>query len=88
MPYQPGESGNPAGSKPKSKRFLTILERAIEQDDYKRIRAGCEKLLDSFAEGDHIAAQFIADRLDGKPAQQLIHSGDEDAPLKIVHESK
>ena len=39
-------------------------------------------------EGDTHAAAFIADRLDGKPAQQLQLSGDEDKPLKIIHESK
>lgn len=34
------------------------------------------------------AVTELADRLEGKPAQQLQLSGDEDQPLKIVHESK
>ena len=75
MSYQPGESGNPAGSKPKSKRFLTVLQRAVEQDDYKRLRSGVERLLDLAADGDRDALQFIADRLDGKPKQQTEITG-------------
>lgn len=39
-------------------------------------------------DGDTQAAAFISDRLDGKPAQQVQLSGDADAPLKIVHESR
>ena len=88
MAWEPGQSGNPNGAPPKSKRFLTILERAIEQDDSKRIRAGIEKLLDQCGAGEAWALQMLADRLDGKPKQQLEHTGENDGPLRIVHESK
>lgn len=89
MPFAPGQSGNPEGGKiHKQKRFFNALDRAIEQEDAKRLRAAAEKLLDLAAAGESWAVQMLADRLDGKPAQQLVHSGDEDAPLKIIHESK
>ena len=81
MPFAPGQSGNPAGAPKKSKRFFTVLDRAIEQDDSKRLRAAAEKLLDLAAAGEPWAAQMLADRLDGKPAQQVTVSGDADNPL-------
>ena len=87
MPFAPGQSGNPNGAPLKSKRFHTALDRAIEQDDAKRLRAAAEKLLDLAAQGEPWATQMLADRLDGKPAQAVTLSGDADQPLKIVHES-
>ena len=89
MPFQPGQSGNPEGARiHKQKRFFNALDRAIEQDDAKRLRNAAEKLLDLAEAGESWALQMLADRLDGKPAQQVQLSGDADAPLKIVHESK
>ncbi len=42
----------------------------------------------TFTEADIQAMKEVGDRIDGKPAQQTIISGDEDAPLvtKIVRE--
>lgn len=89
MPFQPGQSGNPAGGA-KIKRFFAALERACVQDDGKRLRAAAEKLLDLGAAGEPWAVQMLADRFDGKAAQQLQHAGadGEDLTLKIVHESR
>ena len=70
MRFTPGQSGNPAGN-PKSKLFIATLERAIVQDDGKRLRAAAEKLLDLAAAGEPWAIQMLADRLDGKPSQQI-----------------
>ena len=44
----------------------------------------------SYEKGDPwpAAVAELADRLDGKPAQQVQLSGDADEPLRIVHESK
>ncbi len=49
-----------------------------------------EKQLELAESGDTQAAAFIADRLDGRPAQQVALTGSEDEPLvtKIVHESR
>lgn len=70
MPFQPGISGNPGG-KPKLKRFFEALERAISQDDSKRLRQAAEKLCDIAATGEPWAVQMLADRLDGKPHQSI-----------------
>ena len=83
MAFKPGESGNPAGN-PKSKRFYAALDRAIIQEDRKRLRAAAEKLLSLAAEGEQWAVQMLADRLDGKAAQSVTISGDEENPLVVT----
>lgn len=47
------------------------LRRIAIQEDGKKLRAMCEAIYDKAAQGDVQAAQFIADRLDGKPAQTV-----------------
>lgn len=82
MPFQPGQSGNPGGGV-REKRFYATLDRAIKQEDSKRLRDAAEKLLDLAAQGEPWAVQMLADRLDGKPAQQVQLSGDADgAPIR------
>ena len=82
MPFEPGESGNPKGSSPR-KIWIAALNRAIAQDDGVRLRAAAEKLLDLAAAGEVPALRELGDRLDGKPTQQLVHSGDSDQPLIV-----
>ena len=86
MPFKPGQSGNPEGSQPR-KIWIAALNRAIAQDDGKRLRRAAEKLLNLAADGDVAALKELGDRLDGKPAQAVMLGSDPDAPLKIVHES-
>lgn len=76
MPWEKGESGNPLG-RALNKPFLDALNRAIKQDDGKRLRAAAEKLLDAAEAGEPWALQMMADRLDGKPKQQVEASGPE-----------
>ena len=47
------------------------IERALAQDDHKRLRAGVEKLLDLFAEGERWAMEYVRDTLDGRPTQRI-----------------
>lgn len=68
--WKPGESGNPNGSSG-PKRFQNALERALAQDDSKRLRQAIESMLDEAAKGKEWAIQFLADRLDGKAAQTV-----------------
>ena len=46
------------------------------------------KVIEQALAGDVASFKEIADRLDGKPGQQIQVSGDADEPLRIVHESK
>ncbi len=87
MPFEPGKSGNPSGGA-KSKQFLAALNRAITQEDGKRIRAAAEQLLDQAAAGEQWAIKELADRLDGKAGQAIDLGSDPDRPLlqKLVRE--
>lgn len=48
-----------------------MLRNCAAREDYKRLRQGCEVLLNRFAEGDDFACGFVRDTLDGKPKQAL-----------------
>jgi hypothetical protein len=83
MAWQPGQSGNPEGKR-KEAIIRSQLLKACAQDDYARIRKLCETALDLAASGEQWACNFVADRLDGKPAQAVEHSGEGGGPLVIT----
>ena len=79
----------------KAKRWQQAIDRVLERRSkakgIEELERLAEKFLDEVEAGNNAAVpgySALGDRLDGKPAQQLIHAGDEDAPLKIIHESK
>lgn len=78
--WQPGESGNPNG-RPVEKPFIEQIRKLCKQEDYKRLHSAADKLLDMASDGESWAIQVLADRLDGKPKQQVEHSTDPDRPL-------
>lgn len=79
-------AGAPQGNKNscKSNRlWAETIKKAVLQSDQTRLRNIAERLLDKCEEGDMAAIKELGDRLDGKSAQQIIHSGDEDNPVAI-----
>ena len=71
----------------KAKPWQKALERALARhggDVDSGLNPLAEKVLKLALDGDKDAWQEIANRLDGKPAQQLIHSGDSESPLTIT----
>lgn len=69
----------------KSRVFSDALRRAIAQDDGARIRKAAEKMLDLAAEGDPWACKELFDRLEGKAAQAVTVSGDDEGgPIKHI----
>lgn len=68
---------NAIGIQDSEKPFREALNRAIKQENGKRIRQSAEMLLDKAAEGEPWAIKELADRIDGKVAQQVIGSGKE-----------
>ncbi len=69
-----------------------ILDRALAQEDLKaeedhRIRKGIEKVLDKAADGDLPSIQLLADRTDGKPAQQIDLGNADGQPFVLKIES-
>ena len=71
--FKPGQSGNPKGAKPKAKSpvpdLKILLERALNKKMKRgerdmvitKLNAGCNKLADQFADGDHRARRDVFD---------------------------
>jgi hypothetical protein len=71
MVFVPGKSGNPTGVQ-KDKQFeasLRLVANRTEPDGIKKLTRIAEKLVECALDGEGWAIQQVADRLDGKPAQ-------------------
>lgn len=98
MAERGGQPGNTNATK--NRPWRLALDRALEKksrvDQIEALDVIAEKVIDtaiagpSYEKGDPwlSAVHELADRLDGKPAQQLQLSGDEENPLvtKVVRE--
>lgn len=73
MPWKPGQSGNPAG-RLSEKLFADALRAVVNMECPKRKRGRllliAERLVENAMNGDAWAISMVADRLDGKPAQE------------------
>ena len=67
----------------KPKVLSDMLRRLLVQDDHHRLYKILERLIEKAQEGDMTAIKEVADRLEGRPAQQNILSGDASAPALI-----
>ena len=74
MPWKPGESGNPRGRSVGEKLFADQVRMVVHEDDpvlgKRKLRCLAEKLYTAAMAGEGWALCQIADRLDGKPAQE------------------
>lgn len=70
--------GAPEGNKnaTKNRPWAEAINRALLAEDGKKLRALADKIIDRALEGDVSALKEVGDRMDGKPAQALEHSGD------------
>lgn len=88
MPFQKGQSGNPAGRPVAGKAFADMLRVAVNEahgDGGTKLRALADRLVAEALAGNVQAIREIADRLDGKATQALEHLGpDGMAPESIV----
>lgn len=82
-----GARGAPKGNKnaAKDNRIVGDMLRKVAAQNKAKLREACETLLEKAAQGDIPAFVAFADRLDGKPAQQVIGPG-EDGSHKMVVE--
>lgn len=73
MAWQKGKSGNPGG-RSKDKDFADQVRLVVNENDpvtgKRKLRRLAEKLYDEAMNGEGWAMCQIADRLDGKPAQE------------------
>ena len=93
-----GKSGRPAGSKDSKPRnadrpfadaLRVAIHRAVDSGPHKgkvRLSVIAEKLTVAAINGDPWAIKEIADRMDGRPAQQINHAGagGDDLPTGIA----
>jgi len=85
--WQPGQSGNPAGMKPGTQHSSTRLRRLLDavqkaknpvtkqEEDFTTLELMDAALIARALKGDVIAYREILDRVEGKTAQPIEHSG-------------
>jgi hypothetical protein len=72
----------------KGKRWAGAIRRALHEYEDETIKQGeallaiARKVVKAALDGDPYARKEIGERLDGKPAQAVTVSGDEDNPLR------
>lgn len=78
-------AGN-ANSGRREKPFLEALMMELKAagKDSKKLREIAKQLIDKAASGDIAAILAFADRMDGKPAQQINHADHEGGPLSVT----
>ena len=79
MPFEKGQSGNAEGRPVSQKAFANMLRLAINEavaEGGTKLRQVASALVDKAISGDVPAIREIADRLDGKVAQQLNHANE------------
>lgn len=63
-----------------------IKQRDLKEGDGETMRKITSQLVQNALNGDRQAITEIRDTLDGRPAQSVTLSGDEDAPLQTMME--
>jgi Family of unknown function (DUF5681) len=90
MVWKPGESGNPKGKKPgtlKEKPYREALRMEIAAaEDFKDLRSIARAHLEKARSGDMAAIKELADRLDGRPAQDASVSIEHRRPEELTNE--
>ena len=94
--WEPGQSGNPKGSKPGYKHARTILKKLLalqihaqhpitkEMTDISLGEAlHLRQIQMALASGDTMAYREIMDRIEGKPTQPLEHTGKDGDPIEV-----
>lgn len=79
MPFKKGDRANPGG-RPKEKVFADAVRLAVSRvgkDGLKKLHRIAEKLVECALNGESWAIQHVADRLDGKPAQESMVTVDD-----------
>jgi hypothetical protein len=82
MAERGGQPGN--NNATKSKPFWSAIDRAIAQDNGKKLREAAEKLLSAAAAGEQWAVKELGDRLDGKAHQSIDAKVDADVTIQVL----
>lgn len=80
MAFEKGKSGNPTGARPKL--WGDAIRMALAQYESPTVKQGealrtiAKQLVSKAIDGDKDSIAEIGNRLDGKPAQALVHEGE------------
>ena len=77
--------GAPVGNsnaRKENRIWSETIRRVVAQNDSQKLRDLAEKLVSVAATGDVAALRELGDRLDGKPAQQVLMTGGDGGPLE------
>lgn len=77
-------AGAPKGNSnaSKGKAFKDALRKALKADGIDRLPLIANTLVEKAIEGEQWAVQEIANRLDGRPAQEVAVTGEDGGPLR------
>jgi hypothetical protein len=86
-------AGAPQGNQnaAKGKRWTLALEQAMAKMDESRVDGWttmqllAQQLVNEAMSGDIAALKEIGDRFEGKPKQQLEHTGVNDGPIRVTN---
>jgi len=86
MAFQPGQSGNPAGRKPKGRAVSDILEEIGREKHgpYTKLRALLSNLFDAAIEGDRAAAKVILPYIQPEPKEMVVADDVVLQPIRIL----
>ena len=85
MTWQKGQSGNPAGRKPREaeRNFLALLSAAVTRQDWVEI---ADKAVKQAKGGNAEARKWLSSYLMGLPVQRIEQSGPNGGPQTLVIE--
>lgn len=77
-------AGAPKGNQnaAKGRMFKDALRKALKEDGVDRLPLIAQTLVEKAIDGEQWAVQEVANRLDGKPAQEVAVTGEDGGPLK------
>lgn len=81
--FQPGQSGNPSGRKPRAveEKYLKAVAKSMPAKDWALV---LEKVKQLAMRGERWAVEFYADRLIGKPTNPVEVTGEIEFGVKPV----
>lgn len=79
-----GVAGRSGPKREKPWRDMLMLAVNEADGDRKKLRKLADALVEKALEGDVSAIKEIGDRIDGKPKQQIEHSGDAENPVAMA----
>jgi hypothetical protein len=78
-------AGNENSGRKQDKLFgdaIRLAVKRVDDDDKTELAEIAEKVVEEAKQGNMQAVNIIADRLDGKAAQAILHQGDPENPIE------